>query len=174
MLRKLGFAAGLAIAGAASAEAPDFTFASIDGGEIALSDFRGGPVLVVNTASRCGFTDQYQGMQALYDAYREHGLIVLAVPSNAFYQELSSNAAVKEFCEVTYGLSIPMTEVTEVTGDNAHALYQWLREEHGFEPGWNFNKVLLDADGGYIESWGARTDPMSDEITGAVEAALTH
>ena len=137
----------------------DFVFRDIDGGEIRLSDYRGGPVLVVNTASRCGFTYQYEGLQALYDRYREQGLTVLAVPSNAFRQELASNDAVKDFCEVNYGLTIPMTEVTVIKGADAHPFYEWLRTEHRFVPRWNFNKVLLDGDGDLVETYSSGDRP---------------
>jgi len=112
------FAAFLALPAAAlDLDAP---FGNIDGGEIRLSDWQGQPVLVVNTASRCGFTHQYDGLQALYDKYRDRGLVVLAVPSDDFRQELSSEAEVKEFCEVNFGLDIPMTTITPVKGSRAH------------------------------------------------------
>lgn len=167
----IAFAASLCLAGAASA-APGFSFNSIDGTEMPLSDYRGGPVLVVNTASECGYTGQYEGLQDLYGKYQEAGLTVIAVPSDAFNQELSSNEAVKDFCAVNYGLTLPMTEITEVKGADAHPFYIWLRQEHGFTPTWNFNKVLLDGEGEYLASWGASTRPLSGEITGAVEQAL--
>ena len=149
----LSFGATLAMA------EQDFVFEGIDGEDIRLSDFRGGPLLVVNTASRCGFTYQYEGLQALYDEYKDRGLTVLAVPSNAFRQELSSNEAVKDFCEVNYGLTIPMTEVTSVKGSDAHPFYQWLKAEHRFTPRWNFNKVLLDGAGTVVETYGAGDRP---------------
>lgn len=173
MIRKFGLGAVFAAASGVSAMAAGFTFASINGGEIALDDLRGGPVLVVNTASRCGYTGQYDGLQALYDAYREEGLTVLAVPSDSFNQELDSNEAVKEFCEVNYSLTIPMTEVTEVKGAGAHPFYLWLKEAHGFEPSWNFNKALLNGQGEFIAGWSASTEPMSGEVTAKVEGALT-
>lgn len=163
---------GATMIAATAVAAPAFTFASIEGGEISLEDYRGGPVLVVNTASRCGFTYQYAGLQELYDAYRDRGLVVLAVPSGAFNQELSSNEKVKEFCAVNYGLTIPMTEMTEVKGAGAHPFYAWLKSSEGFEPNWNFNKVLLGADGEYLESWGSSAKPMSPEITERIEGAL--
>jgi glutathione peroxidase len=153
--------------------APSFTFRNIDGGEISLEDLRGGPVLVVNTASRCGFTYQYDGLQTLYDAYRDKGLTVLTVPSDAFNQELATNEAVKDFCEVNFGLTMPMTEMEAVTGPSAHPFYVWLRETAGFVPTWNFNKVLLDASGEYVDSWGSSTKPMSPLITKKIEAALS-
>ncbi|MEX2520463.1 MAG: glutathione peroxidase [Paracoccaceae bacterium] len=164
--------AGAVMAVGVAAAAPAFTFSSIEGGEISLETYRGGPVLVVNTASRCGYTYQYAGLQQLYDTYRARGLVVLAVPSDAFNQELSSNDKVKEFCEVTYGLTIPMTEMTEVKGAGAHPLFAWLKATQGFEPSWNFNKVLLDAEGEYVESWGSGAKPMSPEVTGRIEGVL--
>lgn len=172
LISATGGAAALAITAFGAAAAPDFIFPSIEGGEISLAGFRGGPVLVVNTASRCGFTYQYAGLQELYDAYRERGLTVVAAPSDAFNQELGSNAAVKDFCAVNYGLTIPMAEVTAVTGAEAHPFYAWLLEAHGFEPQWNFNKALLDANGEFVAGWGSSTQPMSAEITGAVEKLL--
>jgi glutathione peroxidase len=112
----------------------DAPFQSIDGGEIILSQWAGQPVLVVNTASRCGYTKQYDGLQSLYDTYRARGLVVLAVPSGDFRQELKTNAAVKDFCELQFGLDMPMTEITRVKGPSAHAFYRSLKAEAGFEP----------------------------------------
>ncbi|MGB0505856.1 MAG: glutathione peroxidase [Pikeienuella sp.] len=155
-----------------AASAEDFSFPSIDGGDIALSDYHGGPVLVVNTASRCGYTYQYKGLQALYDQYRDKGLTVLAVPSRSFRQELTSNEAVKEFCEVTYGLDLPMTEVTPVTGPKAHPFYQWVEAETGFAPSWNFNKVLLDGEGRIIATYRSRDNPTGGQIERAVVSLL--
>ena len=111
-----------------------FEFESIDGGKIDLSEFQGKPVLIVNTASRCGFTGQLEDMQKLHETYGPKGLVVLAVPSNDFRQELKSGDDVKEFCEVTYGLTLPMTDITSVKGDKAHPFYKWLQREHGFKP----------------------------------------
>ncbi|MET4127622.1 glutathione peroxidase [Roseovarius sp. MBR-6] len=147
-------------------------FGNIDGGEIRLSDWKGRPVLVVNTASRCGFTPQYDGLQALYDRYRDSGLIVLAVPSNDFRQELASEAEVKEFCEVNFGLDLPMTTITSVKGPQAHPFYATLAAETGFAPAWNFNKVLIDPDGSVAGTWGSMIKPQSGAITGKIEAML--
>lgn len=152
--------------------APDAPFKAIEGGEVSLADFRGGPVLLVNTASMCGFTNQYDGLQALWDEYKDAGLTVLAVPSDAFNQEYASNDKVKEFCEVNFSITLPMTEITSVKGADAHPVYQWLKAEHGFSPRWNFNKVLLDAEGRFVKAWGSGTRPQSGEITRAVKAAL--
>ncbi|MFD0979070.1 glutathione peroxidase [Tropicimonas aquimaris] len=156
----------------ASAGTVGGTFASIDGGQISLEQWRGQPVLVVNTASRCGFTGQYDGLQALYDRYRERGLVVLAVPSNDFRQELSTSEEVKDFCEITFGLDIPMADITHVRGPDAHPFYQSVRAETGFVPNWNFNKILVGPDGSVVETWGSVTKPESRKITRRIEALL--
>ena len=149
-----------------------FTFASIDGGTIALDQFRGHPVLVVNTASLCGFTPQYDELQALHDSYSRRGLTVLAVPSDDFAQELSDASAVKEFCAINFNLTLPMTDITHVKGAHAHPFYQWLADTQGFTPGWNFNKVLLGAGGEVLGTWGATVRPGSQPIVSQIEAAL--
>lgn len=147
-------------------------FGSIDGGTLALEDWKGQPVLVVNTASRCGFTKQYDGLQKLYDRYRDAGLVVLAVPSNDFRQELSTDEEVKSFCEVQFGLDIPMTSITHVKGTKAHPFYASLKAEAGFEPKWNFNKVLIGPDGALVATYDSRTRPLSGKITRDIEALL--
>ena len=165
------FGAGFASAGFAGAQ--DFRFPSIDGGDLRLSDWAGRPVLVVNTASLCGFTYQYEGLQALQDRYADQGLVVLAVPSGDFRQELGNEAEVKEFCEMTFGLELPMTEITSVRGAGAHPFYAWLREVHGFTPRWNFNKVLIGADGQFIEAFGSNVRPNAPKLVKAIEGQLT-
>jgi glutathione peroxidase len=149
-----------------------FTFVSIDGGTIDLDDFRGQPVLVVNTASLCAFAPQYDGLQALHDTYAKRGLVVLAVPSNDFDQELEDAAAVKDYCTANFGLTIPMTDITQVMGEGAHPFYKMLKADYGFSPRWNFNKVLIGPDGVMVDSWGSNTRPTSKAITGPIEALL--
>lgn len=156
----------------AQAAMSSFTFPSIDGGEIDLAAWRGQPVLVVNTASRCGYTPQYDGLQELYDTYRDHGLVVLAIPSNDFRQELASDEEVKDFCEVNFGLDFPMTTITSVRGDSAHPFYKWLEAETGFAPSWNFNKVLIAPDGSVAATFGSNARPMSRTVTDAITALL--
>jgi glutathione peroxidase len=150
----------------------DTPFESIYGGTLTLSQWEGQPVLVVNTASLCAFTDQYHDLQALYDRYRDAGLVVLAVPSDDFNQELASNAEVKEFCELIYGLDMPMTIITSVKGRDAHPFYQSLRKETGFTPRWNFNKVLLDGEGNVVDTFPSQTSSLSDEITTQIDRVL--
>lgn len=169
-----GTLASAAIPAAATMAPPaaGFEFASIDGGTLKTDAWRGQPVLVVNTASRCGFTQQYEGLQALQDRYGEAGLVVLAVPSNDFRQELEDAQAVKDFCETTFGLTLPMTDITPVRGSGAHPFYRWLADAHGFTPRWNFNKVLLDGEGQVVATWGSMVRPESPEVTGRIEALL--
>lgn len=172
MKKLVGILIAVAIAGTALAGARDYRFASIDGGYLEMSDWAGQPVLVVNTASQCGFTGQYAGLQKLYDTYREAGLVVLAIPSDDFNQELSSADEVKEFCEMNFGLDMPMADITRIKGNAAHPFYQTVRAETGFVPRWNFNKVLVGPDGAIVETWGSATKPMSPKITKAVETML--
>lgn len=159
-------------AGMALAAPPDVPFRAIDGGKLSLKDFVGHPVLVVNTASFCAFTPQYEGLQQLYDAYRKKGLVVLAVPSDDFHQEYTDAKQVQDFCTLTYGIDMPMTDITHVKGTDAHPFFQWVKAETGFVPGWNFNKILLDGQGNVIGTWGSMVKPMSTTITGKVEALL--
>jgi len=162
------------VAGPSAGLAKDgFVFASIDGGTLQMDDWRGRPVLVVNTASRCAFTPQYDALQALYDTYRDRGLIVLAVPSNDFRQELATGAEVKEFCDLNFDLDMPMTEITHVRGRAAHPLYQWVRATSGFEPSWNFNKVLIGLDGEVVATYGSGAKPMSRALRAQIEALLS-
>lgn len=172
MKKLVGILIAVAIASTALAGARDYRFASIDGGYLEMSDWAGQPVLVVNTASQCGFTGQYAGLQKLYDTYREAGLVVLAIPSDDFNQELSSADEVKEFCEMNFGLDMPMADITRIKGNAAHPFYQTVRAETGFVPRWNFNKVLVGPDGAIVETWGSATKPMSPKITKAVETML--
>ena len=171
---KFLFAAVWALSTAGAAYALDLSakFDSIDGGKLAVSDWTGQPVLVVNTASQCAFTKQYRGLQDLYDAYRDQGLVVLAVPSDDFKQELGSNAEVKEFCELQYGIDLPMTGITSVKGETAHPLFASLREEANYVPRWNFSKVLIGPDGSVVATYGSNTKPMSNKITSQIEALL--
>ena len=149
-----------------------FSFTALDGARIDLAEFRGRPVLVVNTASLCGFTRQSGDMQALYDAFGPRGLVVLAVPSDTFRQELSSDEEVADFCRVQTGLTFPITRITPVRGPDAHPFYQWLAQEHGAAPGWNFYKALLGQDGELLGFWGSNTRPTSRAITRTIRAHL--
>jgi glutathione peroxidase len=163
---------GVQAATAEEAQLQEFRFNSIDGGEIGFRDWSGRPVLVANTASLCGYTPQYANLQALYDAYKDQGLVVLAVPSDDFDQELGSDAEVKDYCELHYDLDLPMTTISHVRGEAALPFFSWLRETQGYEPEWNFNKVLIGGDGRVVGTWGSEESPTGPAIRGAVEAAL--
>ena len=155
----------------AGTTAPSFMFPSIDGGSYNTADWHGKPILVVNTASQCGYTPQYDALQVLSDQYAGRA-IVLAVPSDDFNQELASDAEVKDFCEVNFALTLPMTTIEHVASDNVHPLFGWLRDTAAFVPDWNFNKVLLGADGQFVAAWGSNVVPTADEITDAIDLAL--
>jgi glutathione peroxidase len=173
-MRAAVFALVLAASAAAPAfaDAPSFSFRSIDGGSYSTEEWRGKPVLVVNTASLCGFAGQYENLQTLSDRY-EVRAVVLAVPSDDFAQELASEAEVKEFCEVNFDLSLPMTTIQNVAQGEVHPFYAWARDAHGFTPGWNFNKVLIGPEGEFVKAWGATTKPDAPPITSAIDSLLT-
>ncbi len=160
------------LATAAWAVPRDMSFANIDGGTLNLSEWAGQPILVVNTASQCGFTGQYAGLQRLYDTYKSRGLVVLAVPSDDFNQELGTAEEIKEFCEISFGLDLPMADITRVRGSRAHPFYQAVRAETGFVPRWNFNKVLIGPDGAVVDTWGSSAKPMSSAIRSTIEPLL--
>jgi len=165
----------LAVAACLAAQvqaAESFRFASIDGGQIDLADFAGKPVLVVNTASMCGYAGQFDGLQALHERFGPQGVLILAVPSDDFNQELADEAAVKEYCALTFDLTLPMSEITPVRGNAAHPFYVWVREETGFAPRWNFNKVLIAPDGSIDATFGSGVEPESDRIAGRIAAML--
>ena len=151
--------------------ADGFRFSSIDGGSINLDDWHGKPVLVVNTASLCGYAGQFDTLQALHEQFGDRALI-LAVPSDDFNQELADEAAVKEYCALTFDLTLPMTEITQVKGEAAHPFYAWVKAETGFVPGWNFNKVLIAPDGSIAGTFGAPVKPEGPQIAGRIKAML--
>ena len=152
----------------------DFKINSITGDQIDLKDFKGKPILIVNTASYCGFTKQYNDMQELWEKYRDRGLIVLGVPSNSFNQEKSDNSAVKEFCEVNFNINFPLTEITDVKGDNAHEIYKWAKANYGKSavPKWNFYKILINKEGKIEDTYASLTSPTSNKITKKIENLL--
>lgn len=144
-----------------------FTFPAITGGEIRLADFAGKTVLVVNTASECGFTPQYRDLQALWARYQDRGLVVLGVPSNDFGgQEPGSEQEIHDFCTATYSVDFPMTAKQTVIGENAHPFYAWAAKAGGDAaiPGWNFHKILIGPDGEFIKAFPAKVTPLSDEL----------
>ncbi|MDP5307761.1 glutathione peroxidase [Paracoccus spongiarum] len=159
--------------GRAAGPAPAFTFPSIDGGSLNTADWRGRPVLVVNTASMCGFAGQLRDMQALHEEFGPRGLVVLAVPSDDFNQELADAAKVKEYCTLEYGITLPMTDILPVARGQVHPFYAWVRQQTGFVPKWNFNKVLLGPEGQILGSWGSFANPGGRAIRAAFTPYLT-
>ena len=152
----------------------DFKINSISGDIIDLNDFKGKPVLVVNTASYCGFTKQYNDMQELWERYKDKGLIVLGIPSNSFNQEKKENSEVKKFCEVNFNINFPLTEITDVKGDKAHEIYKWAKENYGKSavPKWNFYKILINKEGIIEDTYASLTNPTSKKITKKIESLL--
>ena len=152
----------------------DFKINSITGDVIDLNDFKGKPVLIVNTASYCGFTKQYDDMQELWEKYRDRGLVVLGVPSNSFNQEKTKNNEVKEFCEVNFNINFPLTEITDVKGNNSHEIYKWAKKNYGKSavPKWNFYKILINKQGKIEDTYASLTNPTSKKIIKKVESLL--
>lgn len=165
-----------ALAGDRGATAHNFAFTTIEEtGEHQLSNYRGKVVLVVNTASFCGFTHQYSGLEDLWRTYKDQGLVVLGVPSNDFgAQEPKSNLEVKQFCQGAYNVTFPLAQKTKVRGKRAHAFYRWIDEstDGKASPRWNFHKLIIGKDG-RLETWFASSKaPGSKAVRGAIEEAL--
>jgi glutathione peroxidase len=155
--------------------ANDFEFTSIDGQPLKLSQFAGHPILVVNTASQCGFTPQYKGLEALWQKYRDRGLVILGVPSNDFGgQEPGTEAEIANFCSLNYGVTFPMTAKNDVIGVNAHPFYKWVVSQagEGAAPRWNFHKYLIGTKGELAGAFPSKVAPDSATLTEAIEAAL--
>lgn len=155
----------------------DFEFKDINGQRLPLAKFDGHPILVVNTASECGFTPQYAALQDLWSRYRDAGLIVLGVPSNDFgAQEPGDDAAIKQFCSARYGVDFPMTAKQTVIGAKAHPFYQWIAGELGEDaaPRWNFHKYLIAPDGTVAGLWPSKVSPLDSDVTAAIEGLLPH
>ncbi len=154
--------------------AADFSFVGIDGNVINLAAYKEKVVLVVNVASRCGFTNQYEGLQALWDQFKDQGLIVIGVPSNNFRQEPGSNKDIKDFCETTFGINFPITEKTDVVGSNAHSFFVWAKKNYGSGaiPKWNFHKIIIGRNGKVVDTFASITKPSSKKFISAIEKAI--
>ncbi len=152
----------------------DFKIESITGEVINLEKYKNKVILVVNTASYCGFTKQYDELQELWDLYKDNGLIVLGVPSNSFNQEKKNDKNVKEFCEVNFNINFPLTTITNVKGNNAHELFKWAKDNYGKSavPKWNFHKILINKEGKVENTFASITKPMSKKIIKAIENIL--
>lgn len=156
----------------------EFTLKDIDGQDVVLADYQGQVLLVVNVASKCGFTRQYAGLEKLYQKYKEQGFTVLGFPANNFMgQEPGTDAEIKTFCSLNYGVSFPMFSKISVKGKTIHPLYAYLTSkaqhpEYGGAITWNFNKFLIGKDGQVIGRFGSRTEPEDPELAAAIEKAL--
>jgi glutathione peroxidase len=152
-----------------------FSFKSLEGKPMPLSQYAGKPLVIVNTASKCGFTPQYKGLEALWQAKRDIGLVVLGVPSNDFGgQEPGTHSEIQSFCELRFGVDFPLTEKVHVTGAEAHPLFQWIGAKGGFlaKPHWNFYKYLIGPDGRFVDWFSSITAPGSGRFTKAVEKLM--
>lgn len=153
----------------------DHTFQSIDGATMDLAQWRGKALLVVNTASFCGFTRQYEGLQKLWERYEGKGLVVIGVPSNDFGgQEPNAEAEIKKFCQGAFGVTFPLTAKYEVKGAGAHPFYKWAASAIGTsaQPRWNFHKVLIARDGRAVAAYPSNTEPLSPTLIKAIETEL--
>ena len=153
----------------------DLSINSIDGDEIKFSNFKEKSILLVNVASNCGFTKQYEDLQKLYELYKSSGLIVLGVPSNQFgNQEPGNEKEIKNFCEANFNITFPMTSKYDVRGNKAHPVYLWAKESYGNSavPKWNFHKILIDKNGKIQDTFASFTNPMSNKIKKEIEKIL--
>ena len=152
----------------------DLNIESISGEIINFGNFKDKVVLVVNTASYCGFTKQYEDLQDLWNKYNKKGLIVLGVPSNSFNQEKKKNSEVKEFCEVNFNITFPLSAIIEVKGNNAHELFKWAKSNHGSSavPKWNFHKILINKEVKIEDTFSSLTKPFSNKIVSKIESIL--
>lgn len=153
----------------------DFSFESIAGGELPLKKYEGKVLMVVNTASLCGFTDQYADLQSLYETYKDDGLVVIGVPANNFNnQEPEDEEAIKEFCDANFGITFPMTAKENVVGDNPHPFYAWANEQAGFigSPKWNFHKYIIDREGNFADWFSSATNPQEDKVKKKIKELL--
>ena len=154
--------------------ATEFSFKDVQGSVINLADYKEKVILVVNVASRCGFTNQYEGLQSLWKTYREKGLLVVGIPSNNFRQEPGTNQEIKVFCETNFGIDFPITEKLSVIGADAHPFFLWAKKNHGSSaiPKWNFHKIIIGKNGKVTGTFTSITKPSSKKFIAAIEKEL--
>ena len=150
----------------------DFSFEDIDGNSVYLNKFEGTPIFMVNTASRCGFTPQYENLQNLFLNYKDTDLTILAITSNSFNQEYSSTEDIKKICLVNYDVGFITSSPLSVKGDDAHEIFSWMAKEYGKSPKWNFYKYLFDRNGQLNSSWSSMTKPDNSKILNKIENLL--
>ena len=152
----------------------DFQIESINGEIINFKEYKNKVILLVNTASYCGFTRQYDDLQNLWDQFKTKGLIVLGIPSNSFNQEKKNNSEIKKFCEVNFNINFPLSTLTDVKGNNAHEIFKWAKKNYGKSaiPKWNFYKILINKEGKIEETYSSLTKPTSNKIIKKIESLL--
>ena len=150
--------------------AKDFSFKSVDGNDINLADFNKKVIVIVNVASRCGFTNQYEGLQTIWTEYKDKDLVVIGVPSNNFRQEPGTNKDIKNFCETTFGIDFPITEKLSVIGKDAHPFFLWAKKNYGSGaiPKWNFHKIIIGKNGKVVETFSSITNPSAKKFMSVV------
>ena len=149
----------------------DYTFDGIDGEKIELKDFKDKVIIIVNVASRCGYTPQYEDLQKLWTNYKDKDLIIIGVPTNNFKQEPGSNKEIKDFCETNFGINFPITIKTNVIGKDAHPFYKWAKDNHGIAaiPKWNFHKIIIGKKGKVVDTFASFTKPSSKKFLKAID-----
>ena len=154
--------------------AHNFSFNGIDGKKIDLNEYKDKVIIVVNVASRCGFTNQYQDLQNLWSNYQNKDLVIIGVPTNNFKQEPGTNKEIKKFCEVNFNINFPLTEKMNVIGSEAHPFYIWAKENYGKKaiPKWNFHKIIIGKDGKVIDTFASITKPSSKRFISFIEEQI--
>ena len=149
----------------------EFNFNGIEGGLIKLNNYKDKVIVVVNVASRCGFTSQYEDLQALWSNYKDKNVIVIGVPTNNFKQEPGSNKEIKDFCETNFNIDFPMSEKVDVIGNNAHPFFKWAKDNHGKSaiPKWNFHKIIIGKNGKVVDTFSSITNPSSKKFLSSIE-----
>jgi len=152
----------------------DFSFRGIDGNVINLENYKSKVIVVVNVASRCGYTPQYKDLQELWSKYKERNLVVIGIPTNNFKQEPGTNKDIKKFCESNFGISFPLTEKTNVIGADAHPFYKWAKKNYGIGaiPKWNFHKIVVDKNGKITDTFASFTKPSSKKFINSIEKEI--
>ena len=152
----------------------DFSFDGIDGKIINLSQFKDKVIVVVNVASRCGYTPQYNDLQSLWENYKDKSVVVIGVPTNNFKQEPGDNESIKEFCKTNFAINFPMSSKINVIGNNAHPFYKWARKSYGLGaiPKWNFHKIIINKNGVIVNTFASFTKPSSKKIINAIEKEI--
>ena len=154
--------------------ATNFVFNGIDGNPINISEYKNKVIVVVNVASRCGFTNQYEDLQELWTNYKDKGLIVIGVPTDNFKQEPGTNKEIKDFCETTFGIDFPITEKTNVIGENSHPFFIWAKKNYGRSaiPKWNFHKIIVGKNGKIVDTFASITKPSSSKFIKTIDKEL--